>query len=117
MKYIRKNIFLLILSGLVLAVTPLTARATQSTNTSKDTSSRAAARPPTSQEIDDAKSKGMVWVNTSTHVYHQRDSTLYGKTKRGKFMTEDDAKKGGFRPANEAGTRKKSAGQTATNPK
>jgi competence protein ComEA len=43
--------------------------------------------------------KGMVWVNTSTGVYHREGDRWYGKTKKGKFMTEADAQKAGYRPA------------------
>jgi hypothetical protein len=39
--------------------------------------------------------KGMVWVNTSTKVYHREGDRWYGKTKQGKFMTEDEAIKEG----------------------
>jgi hypothetical protein len=66
-----------------------------------------AKAPPSSQDITDAKAKGLVWANLSTHVYHKDDSSLYGTTKRGKFMTEEDAKKAGFRAANDAGASKK----------
>lgn len=55
---------------------------------------------PTAAEIADAKAKGLVWVNTTTKVYH-KDGAFYGKTKRGKFMTEADAQKGGFKAAQE----------------
>jgi hypothetical protein len=39
--------------------------------------------------------KGQVWVNSSTHVYHKEGSRLYGKTKHGKYMSEQDAIKEG----------------------
>jgi len=60
---------------------------------------------PTAQEIADAKAKGMVWVNTATKVYHT-EGPSYGATKKGKFMTEDDAKKAGFHAAKEPVTKK-----------
>ncbi len=51
--------------------------------------------------------KGMVWVNTSTKVYHKEGDPYYGKTKHGKFMTEDEAIKAGYRAAKEEGAPKK----------
>jgi len=42
---------------------------------------------------------GLVWVNTSSHVYHYQKSRWYGKTKEGKYMTEEEAKEDGNRPA------------------
>jgi hypothetical protein len=44
---------------------------------------------------------GMVWVNLDTKRYHANDSRWYGATKNGKYMTEADARREGYRPAKE----------------
>lgn len=49
---------------------------------------------------------GMVWVNTETKVFHKEGDRWYGKTKHGKWMTEDDAVKAGYRPAKEGAAKK-----------
>jgi DNA uptake protein ComE-like DNA-binding protein len=47
--------------------------------------------------------KGMVWVNTETKVFHYEGDRWYGKTKEGKFMTEQDAIRAGYRAAKTGG--------------
>jgi hypothetical protein len=58
----------------------------------------APAANASASEIASAKLAGKVWVNTDTGVYH-KGGRWYGKTKQGKFMTEDDAKKAGYHEA------------------
>jgi hypothetical protein len=42
---------------------------------------------------------GKVWVNTESHVYHKEGSKWYGRTKNGKYLSEQDAIKEGDKPA------------------
>jgi len=42
---------------------------------------------------------GLVWVNTETLVYHKEGSRFYGRTKKGKYVSEADAIKEGDRAA------------------
>ncbi len=50
--------------------------------------------------------KGMVWVNLESKVFHLEGDRWYGKTKRGKFMTEADALAAGYRAAKEGSPKK-----------
>ncbi len=47
-------------------------------------------------DIAAAKAAGKVWVNLETGVYH-KGGRWYGRTKNGRFMTEAEAKKAGYR--------------------
>jgi hypothetical protein len=84
------------LEGISLAQTP----PTKDSKTSKTTGAKPSevASAPSEKEIADAKAKGEVWVNLSSKIYH-KEGKFYGKTKRGKFMSEDEAKKAGYREA------------------
>ncbi|MGH6737779.1 MAG: ComEA family DNA-binding protein, partial [Bradyrhizobium sp.] len=76
--------------------TPAPVPAAASTN-------RAASTPVTAQQ---PPVKGMVWVNLDTKVFHREGDRYYGATKRGRFMTEADALKAGYREA-KTGAKKK----------
>ena len=45
--------------------------------------------------------KGMVWVNLETKVYHREGDRWYGKTVKGKYMTEAEAQQAGYRLSKE----------------
>ena len=67
--------------------------ASRSTASKSAPAADVAARP--------APARGMVWVNTATKVYHYEGDQWYGKTKDGKYMTEQDAIKAGYRASKE----------------
>jgi hypothetical protein len=52
---------------------------------------------PAAQQAAPANSNGMVWVNTDSGIYHKPGTRYYGKTKQGKYMSEADAIKAGYR--------------------
>lgn len=91
---------LLVLAGVLLQA------AAQPPASPKSTKSSAVKTAPTGgapsdKDIADAKSKGLVWTNPTTKVYH-KDGEFYGKTKNGKFMTESQAKSLYYRPSPDA---------------
>lgn len=74
------------------------------------TSSPAAAAPSPQQATKTTKTTtasgtpapgggpGLVWLNTSSNVYHCYGTKYYGTTKTGKYVTETDAKAAGAHP-------------------
>ncbi|HXX41397.1 MAG TPA: hypothetical protein VEI58_03935 [Chthoniobacterales bacterium] len=65
------------------------AAATPAAGTTKKT------MPEPSGTVAPGGGHGMVWVNTESHVYHHEGSRWYGRTKKGKYMSEADAIKEG----------------------
>jgi hypothetical protein len=70
------------------------AKTPPASTSSKGTASVTPQQPPV---------KGMVWVNLETKVFHREGDRYYGATKNGKFMTEADALKAGYREAKPSG--------------
>ena len=64
------------------------------------------ATPSSTAEPATPPQPGMVWVNTSTKVFHREGDRYYGHTKHGKWMTEADALKAGYHEAKVATTPK-----------
>jgi len=56
---------------------------------------------PAARSASSAPSKGMVWANPDSKVYHYEGDRWYGKTKKGQYMTEADAIAAGFRASKE----------------
>jgi hypothetical protein len=96
---------------------PLSAQATATSTSTKAPKVKApAAPPPSAADIADATSKGMVWVNLNTRVYHKPGVSTYGTTKNGKFMSEADAQKAGYKAAQEPMAKGSKKTSTATKP-
>jgi hypothetical protein len=74
------------------------AAAAQTTTTEAKHAMPAPSRNASSADIQSAKADGKVWVNTESGVYH-KSGKWYGATKQGKFMSEQDAVKAGYRAA------------------
>jgi len=86
--------------ALVLSVSAaaLIAQDTSSKNTSNTAAPAPSKSATSASNIAAAKAAHKVWVNLDSGVYH-RGGRWYGKTKNGKFMSEDEAKKAGYKAA------------------
>jgi hypothetical protein len=80
-----------------LIVTSTSALPLQTASPSSSTqTAKSSAGTPSASEIAAAKASGKVWVNLDSKRYH-KGGRWYGKTKNGKFMTADEAKKAGYK--------------------
>jgi hypothetical protein len=85
------------------AATPAAASTPAAKGTPEKGSTKTPSKPPTAgapsqSEIAAAQASGKVWVNLDSGVYH-KGGHWYGNTKNGKFMTEAEAQKAGYREA------------------
>ncbi|HTR67315.1 MAG TPA: hypothetical protein VMH85_16165 [Terriglobales bacterium] len=90
----RKILLCLLVVVLCLPAFPQNDSSSRPTASAKPASTHA----PSAAEIAAAKAARQVWVNTTTGIYH-KNGRWYGKTKSGKFMSEADAKKAGYKKA------------------
>jgi hypothetical protein len=100
----KKNLIKIVALGTIFSATlafaqPVIQQTNATTSKTAKAPKAAPAPPPTASDIASAKSKGLVWVNLNTKVYHASKDKEYGTTKNGKFMTEADAKAAGARAA------------------
>jgi hypothetical protein len=79
-----------------IAAAQTTAQAPSASAASKN--AKSSSSTPSASDIAAAKASGKVWVNLESGVYH-KGGRWYGKTKNGKFMTADEAKKAGYKAA------------------
>jgi hypothetical protein len=84
-------------------ITPLVIAVPVSTGSANRSEPQTQPAPPREQPQTTAAApqpgSGMVWVNTDTKVYHKEGDRFYGKTKHGKYMTEQEAIQAGYRAA------------------
>lgn len=94
-----------------LAAMPSFGRSKKTKKKSAETAQ--ASQPSTAAHSSQASSRqpsgsDMVWVNTSSKVFHVKGDRYYGKTKSGKYMTEAEAVKEGYHEARHGGRSKTS---------
>jgi DNA uptake protein ComE-like DNA-binding protein len=85
--------------------TPTTAPHEERTKSAPKAEAKSSAKAETEDDATPARTPprpGLVWVNTESKIFHREGDHWYGRTKKGEWMTEDDALKAGYRPVKEA---------------
>ena len=95
-KILRSSLAWITFCALIIGLSVFSNPASASQPTAKSSTKKAAA---STTNPSNAAHKGMVWASPKTKIYHREGDQWYGKSKGGKYMTEADAIKAGYRPA------------------
>ena len=82
----------------ITAPTPASAPAPVQKTSPAQASAPQSSTPAASRAQAPGGGPGMVWVNTTSKVYHCSGTKSYGTTKNGKYLSEAEAKTEGDRP-------------------